>query len=123
MDLFLWVRYLLEYGQDNIVVISCNGAFYREHPNTKTKLLTDDFENETLFVFHFIIVLISEKNTTRISNHKQFSTFVLGLKKQEIRSIKAKIKNRHLFLLKKNLRLGKYHLMFKYIKEYINTLY
>jgi len=119
MDLFLWVRYLLEHGQRNIVLIPYSGASYREHSNTKTNLLADEFENETLAVFYFVIKLLRN----RISIQEEFSNFTLGLNKQEIVTVIAKIRDRHLSLLKKNLRSRKYELMFKYFKEYLKTLY
>ncbi|RZK15215.1 MAG: glycosyltransferase, partial [Flavobacterium sp.] len=103
MDLFLWVRYLLEYGQEHIINNPNLGAIYREHQNTKTKLLTKDFEKETLEVFRFTYLMLKRKKHKCKTSLIKFTNFEVGLTEEEKRKIIKSIRQRHYFLFKKNL--------------------
>lgn len=115
MDLFLWVRYLLEFGQRKTLNIEGLGAHYREHLNTKTKLSSEKFELETLEVFNFVLSKL--KNSTQ-KKAMIFYDFNVILTEQEKSSLRQAIRNRYIFLVKKNLKQQKIHLALKHLKSF-----
>lgn len=119
MDLFLWVRYLLEYGQKKTLVIPKSAAVYREHKNTKTALLTENFEKETIEVLRFACAAIKDKKNN--SNVNTFIGFKLGLSKTESLELLSLIRQRNYFLFKKNILKRNFSLSIKYLKEFLKT--
>jgi glycosyltransferase involved in cell wall biosynthesis len=119
MDLFLWVRYLLEFGQSHIVEIEALGAYYREHPNTKTKLLYKKFELETIDVFNFALQLAKNRSPKK---HSKFANFNVHLNEEEKLHFIDDVKKLYFFLIKKNIRLKKFPLAARYLKEFIFSL-
>lgn len=119
MDLFLWVRYLLQHGQSHTLRIRATGAYYREHPNTKTQLSYKKFELETIDVFNF--ALSHTKNLT-VKKYLKFSNFNVSLNKKEKEELIDAVKKRYLFLFKKNIKLKNYSLAIRYLKELLLSL-
>ncbi len=119
MDLFLWVRYLLQYGQSNIVELEDVGAYYREHPNTKTKLSYKKFVLETIDVFNFALLRV--KNLP-VKKSLAFSGFKVHLNDQEKAQLIKAIKNRYYFQIKKSIRQKEFSLAARYFKEFIFSL-
>lgn len=119
MDLFLWVRYLLEYGQSHILALEGVGAHYREHPNTKTKLSYKKFELETIDVFNFALLRAKNLPTRKFIKFSDFNVYLNETEKQKL--IEA-IKKHYFIQIKKNIRMKDFSLAARYLKEFIFSL-
>ena len=62
MDLELWFRYLLQYGQDEIKFTAHNLVHFRLHDQSKTKLHYQKFGEEINTIFYSLLLHLNAPN-------------------------------------------------------------
>jgi len=62
MDLDLWFRYLVQFGQENILLVEDTFAHFRLHDESKTVQLQVKFREEEKLLWHHLLSTLKVKN-------------------------------------------------------------